>query len=102
VLGQLLSDAELVGTLSPAAAQKVRHANQHHQKEGKKLRTAFSYAVGAGVLTASEADELAELLNYRNDIAQCIHLVMIRRDPIILDVRACRVHGARICRLSAV
>jgi hypothetical protein len=76
VLGRLLNDAELAGTLSPADAQKVRHANQHDPKEGKKLRKAFGYAVGAGMFTATEADELVELLNYRNDIAHRIHLVM--------------------------
>lgn len=76
VLGRLLSDAELAGTLSPADAQKVRHANQHDSKEGKKLRKAFGYAVGAGMFTTPEADELVELLNYRNDIAHRIHLVM--------------------------
>jgi len=76
VLGRLLNDAELAGALTSADAQKIRHANQHDPKEGKKLRKAFGYAVGVGMFTASEADELVELLSYRNDIAHRIHLVM--------------------------
>jgi len=76
MLGRLLSDAEIAGTLSSADAQKVRHANQNDPKEGKKLRKAFGYAVNVGMFTATEANELVELLNYRNDIAHRIHLVM--------------------------
>ena len=77
VLGRLLSDGELAGVLSPADAQKLRHTNQYDPKEGKKLRKTFRYAVNAGMFTAIEADELVELLKYRNDIAHRIHLAHI-------------------------
>ncbi|MBN9561774.1 MAG: hypothetical protein J0H14_13745 [Alphaproteobacteria bacterium] len=76
LLGRILSDAELAGRLSPEDAQKLRHSQEHDPKEGKKLRKAFSFAVDAGMFSAAEADELVELLSYRNDIAHRIHLVM--------------------------
>lgn len=76
VLGQLLSDAEQAGTLSPADAETLRDADEHDPKQGKKLRRSFGFAVGAGMFSATEADELIRLLGYRNDIAHRIHLVM--------------------------
>lgn len=76
VFGRILSDAELAGRLSPEDAQKLRHSQEHDPKEGKKLRKAFRFAVDAGMFAAEEADELVELLSYRNDIAHRIHHVM--------------------------
>jgi hypothetical protein len=76
VLGQLLTDAELAGTLASADAQKARASGYYDPKEGKKLRRAFDYAVNAGIFVATEADELVELLSYRNVVAHRIHLIM--------------------------
>jgi hypothetical protein len=76
LIARVLGDAELAGTLSSADAQKVRHACQHDPKQGNKLRKALRYAVDTSIFTASEADELVELLDYRNDIAHRVHLVM--------------------------
>lgn len=76
VLDQILSDAELAGRLASEDAQKLRHSQEHDPKEGKKLRKAFRFAVDGGMFSTAEADELVELLSYRNDIAHRIHLVM--------------------------
>jgi hypothetical protein len=48
----------------------------NEQQQGKKLKIAFAYAVTIGIFTEVEAAELKALLDYRNDIAHRIHLVM--------------------------
>lgn len=46
------------------------------RKQEKRLKTTFSYAIEIGMLSEVEANELKELLEYRNDIAHRIHEVM--------------------------
>lgn len=75
-LGHLLMDAELAKKVSFEDAQALRLAFANDRKLGKKLRVAFGYAIKIGMFTDAEANELQELLDYRNDIAHRTHLVM--------------------------
>jgi len=76
VLSRVLMDAELAGKLDAADAAALRTQFSNDRKQGKKLKVAFGHAVAIGMFTEAEADELQELLDYRNDIAHRIHLVM--------------------------
>ena len=60
--------------IEDAAAVRLMFAGERHQ--GKKLKVAFTHAIKIGIFTEAEADELNGLLDYRNDIAHRIHLVM--------------------------
>lgn len=46
------------------------------RKKAKKLATAMAYAVAIEMFNAEEAADIKSLLDYRNDIAHRIHLVM--------------------------
>lgn len=76
VLAKLLRDAETAGKLSPEDAAALRRASASERQQGKKLKIALGYAVTVGTFTDVEAAELKALLDYRNDIAHRIHLVM--------------------------
>lgn len=76
LLSRLLMDAETQDKLSAVDADALRRAFANHRQQGKKLKAAFAYAIEIGMFTETEADELQELLEYRNDIAHRIHLVM--------------------------
>jgi hypothetical protein len=75
-------DAETNKKLSSddAKALRLKFASQHHQ-QGKKLNVAFAHAIKLGIFTAAEVQDLKELLDYRNDIAHRIHLVMSDLSP---------------------
>jgi hypothetical protein len=75
-LRRLLMDAELAKTVSIEDAQALRQVFAEDRKQGKKLKVAFGHAVKTGMVTEAEANELQDLLDYRNDIAHRIHLVM--------------------------
>lgn len=77
IFSNIISDAESKGSISVSDAQALRDGQGFDQKRGKKLRKAFGYAVDSKMFTTLEADELMELLTYRNDIAHRIHLVML-------------------------
>jgi hypothetical protein len=72
----LVTEAEAAGRISADEAAALAPAAPHDPKEGKKLRRAFGYAVANGMFEAAEADELMALLQYRNEVAHHIHLVM--------------------------
>jgi hypothetical protein len=76
VLADLLRDAETAGKLAAEDAAALRRASASERQQGKKLKIALGYAVTIGILTGAEASELKALLEYRNDIAHRIHLVM--------------------------
>ncbi len=76
VLRGVLMDAELAKTISTEDAQALRQAFAEDRKLGKKLKVAFGHATKTGMITEVEANELQDLLEYRNDIAHRIHLVM--------------------------
>jgi hypothetical protein len=76
LLADILRDAEVTGKLTPQDATALRNASENGRQLSKKLKTAFGYAVTAGIFTEAEAIELKTLLDYRNDIAHRIHLVM--------------------------
>lgn len=76
VLSRLIVEAEGTGKLSPKDAATLRRTSEHDRHQGKKLKTAFGYAIAVGIFTEAEAIELKALLDYRNDIAHRIHLVM--------------------------
>lgn len=76
VFARLLSDAEADKKVRREDADALRHAFEHERQQGKKLKTAIAFAIKAGILTEEEAAEVKNLLDYRNDIAHRIHLVM--------------------------
>jgi hypothetical protein len=76
VLADLLRDAETAKKLPAEDAAALRRAFASERQQGKKLKVAFAYAVTIGIFTEAEAAELKALLDYRNDIAHRIHLVM--------------------------
>ena len=76
VLAGLLQDAETAGRLTPGDADALRRASGNERQQGKKLKNSLGYAVTIGIFTEMEAAELKALLDYRNDIAHRIHLVM--------------------------
>jgi hypothetical protein len=76
VLADILRDAETAGKLRPEDATTLRRAFASERHQGKKLRNSLGYAVTIGIFTEAEAAELKALLDYRNDIAHRIHLVM--------------------------
>ena len=87
VLANLLRDAETTKKLSVEDAAALRRALASERQQGKKLKVAFAYAVTTGIFTEAEAVELKALLDYRNDIAHRIDLVMsdISRDYWAID-----------------
>jgi hypothetical protein len=76
VLSGVLVDAELRKKLSGEDAQALRLTFAGERQQGKMLKTAFAHAIKIAMFTGAEANELKELLEYRNDIAHRIHLVM--------------------------
>lgn len=76
VLSRVLTDAESTKKLSAGDADAIRRVFSDERQQGKKLRVAFAHGIALGMFTAAEADELKGLLDYRNDIAHRIHLVM--------------------------
>lgn len=76
VLADLLRDAETAGKLAAEDAAALRSASASERQQGKKLKVALGYAITIGIFTGTEAAELKALLDYRNDIAHRIHLVM--------------------------
>jgi len=76
VLAELLQDAETAGKLAAKDATALRGASSSERQQGKKLKIALGYAVAIGIFTEAEAAELKALLDYRNDIAHRIHLVV--------------------------
>jgi hypothetical protein len=76
VVGRIVADAQLKGDLAASDAARILRVQMNNRHSTKKVRIALKYAVDAGILTAAEADELKGLLDYRNDIAHDIHLVM--------------------------
>lgn len=87
VLADLLQDAETTKKLPAEDAAALRGRLASERQQGKKLKVAFGYAVTIGIFTEAEAAELKALLDYRNDIAHRIHLVMsdISRDYWAID-----------------
>lgn len=76
VLADLVRDAETAGKLAAEDAATLLRTSAGERQQGKNLKIALSYAVTIGILTEAEAAELKALLDYRNDIAHRIHLVM--------------------------
>jgi hypothetical protein len=76
VLADLFRDAETAKKLPAEDAEALRRVFASEREQGKKLKVAFAYAVTSGIFTEAEAAELKALLDYRNDIAHRIHLVM--------------------------
>ena len=76
VLADMLRDAERTKKLPAEDAVALRRALASERQQGKKLKVALGYAVTIGIFTEAEAAELKALLDYRNDIAHRIYLVM--------------------------
>lgn len=76
VLSRVLMNAELAKTLSAEDGQALRLMFEDERKQGKQLKIAFGHAIKIGMFTEVEANEVQQLLAYRNDIAHRIHLVM--------------------------
>jgi hypothetical protein len=76
VLADLLRDAETTGKLAAEDAAALRRVSASERQQGKKLKVALGYAVTIGIVAEAEAAELKALLDYRNDIAHRIHLVI--------------------------
>lgn len=84
---RIVANAQSNGTITKVQADLILRIWNGNQPQAKKLRKAFKYAVSAKIFTASEADELIELLAYRNDVAHRIYLVMsdVSRSNIAAD-----------------
>ena len=76
MFSRTLQDSELANKLTREDVSAIRVMYGNESRQGKKLKIAFAHAIELGVFTEIEADELQTLLNYRNDIAHRIHLVM--------------------------
>jgi hypothetical protein len=76
VFADLLRNAETEKKLPAEDAETLRRVFASERQQGKKLKIAFAYAVTIGIFTETEAAELRALLDYRNDIAHRMHLVM--------------------------
>jgi hypothetical protein len=76
VLFGLLMDAQTRKKVSIEDAEALRLLFAGERQQGKRLKIAFTHAIKIGMFTEAEADELKELIDYRNDIAHRIHLVM--------------------------
>jgi hypothetical protein len=87
IFARLLRDAETEQKLSAEDAEALCRAFASERQQGRKLKVAFAYAVRIGMFTEGEAADLKTLLDYRNDIAHRIHLVMsdISRDYWAID-----------------
>jgi hypothetical protein len=77
VLSQVLMDTERTKKLLFEDARALRLAFADERQHAKKLRAAFAHAIKIGMFTEAEANEVHELLEYRNDIAHRIHLVLL-------------------------
>lgn len=76
IFSDLLRESEGKKKLSPEDAKKLRDTYETQRRQGKKLKAAFGYAVAVGIFTEVESTELQDLLEYRNDIAHRIHLLV--------------------------
>lgn len=76
LLGRVLLDAETRKLVTAEDSDALRQALAGEYKQGRQLKTAFGYAIQIGMFSEVEANEVQELLSYRNDIAHRIHLVM--------------------------
>jgi hypothetical protein len=87
VFADLMRDAGTGQKLLAENADALRRAFANERQQGKKLKVAFAYAVTIGMFTEAEAAELKALLDYRNDIAHRIHMVIsdINRDYWAID-----------------
>jgi hypothetical protein len=84
---KLINEAESADRIPSEEAEALRHSLHTDRQAGKQLRTALGHAVKIGMYTDHEADELHSLLDYRNDIAHRIHLMMydVSRDYWAVD-----------------
>lgn len=76
LLSRLVSDARRDKKLTSEEATQLRALLDEGGRQSKKLKAAFRHAINVGLLTPTEANEVAELIDYRNDVAHRIHLVM--------------------------
>lgn len=74
----LISDAVKLGKISEDDGKKICSLIicDKNKNSGKKLKRAFRGAVKLGFLSESESISIQELLDYRNDIAHEVHLVL--------------------------
>jgi hypothetical protein len=75
-LASLIFDAEVAGSLSAEDAAAIRQQRATDRRQGKKLKVAFGYAIKIGAFSATEAEELHKLLDYRNHLAHRMHMVV--------------------------
>ncbi len=87
LVSRIVTDAQRDGTLTASQAARILQVQGNDRHSTKKLRQALKYAVDKGIFAAAEADELKSLLDYRNDIAHDIHLVMadVSRSYVAVD-----------------
>lgn len=76
LLSHVLMDAETRKLVSAKDSDALRQTLASEYKQGRQLKTAFGYAIQIGMFSEDEANEVQELLSYRNDIAHRIHMVM--------------------------
>jgi len=76
VFAGLLREAESEKKIRQEDIDALRRAFEYERQQGKKLKTAFAFAITVGLFTEDEASEIRDLLEYRNDIAHRIHLVI--------------------------
>ncbi len=72
----LVEEATRAKRLTIEEADALNAILENDARQGKQLKAAFGHAIKIGIFSEQEADELQELLNYRNDIAHRVHEVM--------------------------
>ncbi|MER2095697.1 MAG: hypothetical protein ABS977_02215 [Pseudomonas qingdaonensis] len=75
LLRDAVAAAESNGSLSGDDAAAVKGLISKEPSDSKRLRKAFTMAVEIGLCNKTEADEIQQLIKYRNDIAHQIHQI---------------------------
>ncbi len=89
---RLSHDAVEKGQLSQEDADALYQTIDQDRHQGTKVRAALAHAIDINFFTETEAEELKSLLDYRNDIAHRMHLVMADVSPIYWVIDHVKFH----------
>ena len=105
LLQNLIREAQFEGKIREDDAETLLNQFSYDRKAGKKLSQAFAYAVKQDMFDQEEADELQQLLRYRNDLAHRVDYVMadvtrVQSTIEILKIRGSAYEGDALDRLK--
>lgn len=86
LLYKVVGGAERANEISNEEAAELRALLEANGRQSKPLIAAFKHAIAIGMLSEAEANEIQRLIDYRNDLAHRMHLVMA-------DMSRCRHVG---------